>query len=356
MKVSLKLARSVLRVSVILLLQASGSFIPKEARAADKPADKETVKKVRIGFAMDTLKEERWQRDRDMFVAKAKELGAEVLVQAANGNASMQVSQAENLLTQNVDILVVVPANAVTAASIVDKAHKAGKKVLSYDRLIRNADVDLYISFDNEEVGRMQAQYLVQRAPKGNYVLIGGSPTDNNAKMFRDGQMQVIKPLVDKGDIKIVTDQWAKDWQSSEALKLTENALTRSNNNVQAVVASNDGTAGGVVAALAQQKLAGKVLVSGQDADLAGCQRIVEGTQSMTVYKPIRLIAEKAAEVAIAMAKGTASFSEARPVNNGKKEVPSILLKPVQVDKANMDETIIKDGFHKKSDVYKNVK
>lgn len=337
-----------MRFSMIVSLLGLFAF----SHAGSSPA---ADKKIRIGFAMDTLKEERWQRDRDMFVARAKELGAEVLVQAANGNASMQISQAENLLTQGVDILVVVPSNAVTAASIVDKAHKAGKKVLSYDRLIKNADVDMYISFDNEEVGRMQARYLVERAPKGNYVLIGGSPTDNNAKMFRDGQMQVLKSLVDKGDIKIVTDQWAKDWQSSEALKHTENALTKSNNNIQAVVASNDGTAGGVIAALSQQKLAGKVLVSGQDADLAGCQRVVEGTQSMTVYKPIKLIATRGAELAIAMAKGETNPAELKNVNNGKKEVPSLLLKPVGVDKNNMDETVIKDGFHTKADVYKNV-
>jgi D-xylose transport system substrate-binding protein len=314
------------------------------------------AKKIKIGFAMDTLKEERWQRDRDMFVAKAKELGADVLVQAANGNASMQISQAENLLTQNVDVLVVVPANAVTAAAIVDKAHKAGKKVLSYDRLIKNADVDLYISFDNEEVGRLQAKYLTDRAPKGNYVLIGGSPTDNNAKMFRDGQMQILKPFVDKGEIKIVVDQWAKDWQASEALKHTENALTRSKNDIQAVVASNDGTAGGVIAALGQQKLAGKVLVSGMDADLAACQRVAEGTQSMTVYKPITVISARAAELAVALANNSPMGADIRKVNNGKKDVPAVLLKPIQVDKSNLDATIIKDGFHKKADVYKNVK
>lgn len=336
-----------MKVSKLMFLAVCAGSFASVGLSADK--------KLKIGFAMDTLKEERWQRDRDMFLAKAKELGAEVLVQAANGNASMQISQAENLLTQNVDILVVVPSNAVTAATIVDKAHKAGKKVLSYDRLIKNADVDMYISFDNEEVGRMQASYLVSKAPKGQYLLIGGSPTDNNAKMFRDGQMQVLKPLIDKGDIKIAGDQWAKDWQSSEALKHTENALTKTGNKLDAVVASNDGTAGGVIAALSQQKLAGKVLVSGQDADLAGCQRIVEGTQSMTVYKPIKLIAERAAELAIEMAKGQATSKDLRMVNNGKKDVPSILLKPVQVDKANMDDTVIKDGFHKKADVYKNV-
>jgi D-xylose transport system substrate-binding protein len=336
--------RSIISLALVALSLHSGVSLAVDA------------KKIKIGFSMDTLKEERWQRDRDMFVAKAKELGADVLVQAANGNASMQISQAENLLTQNVDVLVVVPANAVTAAAIVDKAHKAGKKVISYDRLIKNADVDLYISFDNEEVGRMQAKYLVDRAPKGNYVLIGGSPTDNNAKMFRDGQMQVLKPLVDKGGIKIVVDQWAKDWQASEALKHTENALTRTKNDVQAVVASNDGTAGGVIAALSQQKLAGKVLVSGMDADLAACQRVAEGSQAMTVYKPIKVISDKAAELAVAVAKNEAIKGDIRKVNNGKKDVDSILLKPIQVDKANLDSTVIKDGFHKKDDVYKNVK
>jgi D-xylose transport system substrate-binding protein len=174
--------------------------------------------------------------------------------------------------------------------------------------------------------------------------------------MLRDGQMQVLKPFVDKGDIKIVVDQWAKDWQASEALKHTENALTRTKNNIQAVVVSNDGTAGGVIAALSQQKLAGKVLVSGMDADLAACQRVAEGTQSMTVYKPITLISQKAAELAVTLAKNAALPSDLRKVNNGKKDVSSVLLKPIQVDKSNLDATIIKDGFHKKADVYKNVK
>lgn len=202
-------------------------------------------------------------------------------------------------------------------------------------------------------MGRLQAKYLIERAPKGNYVLIGGSPTDNNAKMFRDGQMQVLKPFVDRGEIKIVVDQWAKDWQASEALKHTENALTRSNNNIQAVVASNDGTAGGVIAALGQQKLAGKVLVSGMDADLAACQRVVDGTQSMTVYKPIKVIAQKAAEVAVLTARNTTLDQPLRKVNNGKKDVDSILLAPLQVDRANLEATVIKDGFHSKGDVFK---
>jgi D-xylose transport system substrate-binding protein len=316
--------------------------------------EKESNGPIRIGFSMDSLQLERWQRDRDLFTQRARELGAEVLVQSADGNDSVQVRQAENLLTQGVDILVVVPHNGEIAASIVNSAKQQNVPVLAYDRIIRNSDVDFYISFDNVKVGELQAKYLVDRAPKGNYVLIGGSPTDNNARMFRQGQMNVLQPAIDHGQIKIVADQWAKDWLPSEALRHTENALTQANNNVVAVVASNDSTAGGVVQALEEQKLAGKVLVSGQDADLAACQRIVKGTQSMTVYKPIKPLATHAAEIAVALAKHQSVDANGK-VNNGSKDVASFLLDPVVVDKSNIVQTVIKDGFLKMEDVYKNL-
>jgi D-xylose transport system substrate-binding protein len=238
------------------------------------------------------------------------------------------------------------------AATIVDAAKRQNIPVISYDRLIRNSIPDLYISFDNEKVGELQAKYLLDRAPKGNYILIGGAPTDNNAKLLREGQLKILQPSIDKGDIKIVADQWAKDWLADEALKHTENALTQNNNDVVAVVASNDSTAGGVVEALRPQGLAGKVLVSGQDADLAALQRVAAGTQSMTVYKPILQIAPRAAEAAIALAKKE-KLQTARTVNNGKGDIPSILLEPITVDKSNIDDTVIKDGYQKKEDIYK---
>jgi D-xylose transport system substrate-binding protein len=312
-------------------------------------------KKVRIGFSMDTLKEARWNRDRDLFVEKARELGAEVLVQAANGDDALQNSQAENLLTQGVDVLVVVPHNAKTAATIVDSAHRSNVPVISYDRLILDSDVDVYISVDPTRVGELQSEYAMKHKPKGNYVLIGGAPTDNNARLVRDGQMKVLKPGMDGGDIKVVADQWAKDWQPVEALKIMENALTRNNNAVDAVVASNDGTAGGAIQALGEQKLSGKVLVTGQDADLAACQRIVAGTQTMTVYKPIKALAHRAAEVAVQMAKKQPLTGASRTTHNGKKDVPSILLEPVAVDKSNLDATVIAEGFQKKEDVYREM-
>jgi len=303
---------------------------------------------------MDTLKEERWQRDRDLFVERAKELGADVLVQSADGDDKVQTQQAENLLTQGVNVLVVIPHNGEVAASIVEASHRQNVPVVSYDRLIRNSEPDLYISFDNEKVGELQARYLIERAPKGNYVLIGGAPTDNNATLFRKGQMNILKPAVDRGDIKIVADQWARDWLASEALRHTENALTQANNNVVAVVASNDGTAGGAIQALEEQKLAGKVLVSGQDADLAALQRIIAGTQSMTVYKPVAQLARRAAEAAVALARHERVESTSA-INNGKVDVPSVLLEPLVVDKKNIVDTVIKDGYQKLEDVYRNV-
>jgi D-xylose transport system substrate-binding protein len=200
----------------------------------------------------------------------------------------------------------------------------------------------------------MQAQYCLERAPKGNYVLVGGAPTDNNALLLREGQMKVLKPAVDRGDIKIISDQFAREWQASVALNITENALTQTNNDIVAVVASNDGTAGGVIQALEAQGLAGKVVVSGQDADLAALQRIAEGKQSMTVYKPIKPLAYSAVESAIKLARKEKLDAKAT-VNNGKLDVPAILQEPVAVDKNNIISTVVKDGFQKLEDIFKNV-
>ncbi|WP_028986794.1 D-xylose ABC transporter substrate-binding protein [Thermicanus aegyptius] len=315
--------------------------------------DTET-KKIKIGMSIDDLRLERWQHDRDFFVQRAKELGADVIVQSANGDDAQQLAQVENMLSQGVDVMVIIPHSSDAMAAAVDAAKKEGVPVLAYDRLINNSDVDVYVSFDNVRVGEMQAEYLVKQVPKGNYFLLGGSPTDNNAKLFRQGQMNILQPYIDRGDIKIVGDQWAKDWQADAALQIMENALTANNNKIDAVVASNDSTAGGAIQALAAQGLAGKVVISGQDADLAACQRIVEGTQSMTVYKPIKLLATTSAEVAIDLANGKPIKTQGK-INNGKIDVPAVLLTPIQVDKQNMMDTIIKDGFHPFEEVYKNV-
>lgn len=309
------------------------------------------AKDIKIGMAIDDLRLERWQKDRDIFVKKAESLGADVFVQSANGNEETQMSQIENMINRGVDVLVIIPYNGQVLSNVIAEAKREGIKVLAYDRMINNADIDFYISFDNEKVGELQAQSLVQRVPQGNYFLMGGSPVDNNAKLFRAGQMNVLKPLIDSGKIKVVGDQWADAWLPENALKIMENALTANNNKIDAVVASNDATAGGAIQALAAQGLSGKVAISGQDADLAAIKRIVAGTQTMTVYKPISKLANDAAEIAVTLGKGEQPESNAK-LNNGLKDVPSYLLTPIQVDKNNIDSTVIADGFHKKSDIY----
>lgn len=327
---------------------AGGSSPASNGRADQNDPDR----KIRIGFAMDALKQERWQKDRDLFLARAAELGAEVILQTADGNDDAQLKQVESLLTQGIDVLVIVPHNAEVAGAMVEMAKKQGVPVVSYDRLVRNSQPDLYVSFDNERVGELQAKYLFDKQPTGNYILIGGAPTDNNAALLRKGQLNILQGAIDSGAIKIVADQWAKEWLAEEALKHTENALTQNNNDVVAVVVSNDGTAGGVVEALKSQNLAGKVLVSGQDAELAALQRVLAGTQTMTVYKPISRLAPAAVEAAIALARKQRP-NTTRTVNNGTIDVPSILIEPIPVDKNNLDETVIKDGFQKREDVYR---
>jgi D-xylose transport system substrate-binding protein len=302
------------------------------------------AKNPKIGFSIDDLRLERWTRDRDYFTQAAEKLGAKVYVQSADASEQRQIAQIENLISRGVDVLVIVPYNATVLNNAIREAKKAKIKVVSYDRLILGADVDAYISFDNTTVGELQAQSLVQLKPKGNYYLLGGAPTDNNAKMLREGQLKVLKPLVDKGDIKVVGQQWVKDWSASEAMAIVENALTANGNKIDAVVASNDATAGGAIQALAAQKLAGKVAVSGQDADLAAVRRVIAGTQSMTVYKPLKEIASNAARLAVQLVRNEKPAFNAK-MNNNFKQVDTVLLKPVLLNKANVD-ILVKDGFY----------
>ena len=314
----------------------------------------EDANPIRIGFAMDTFLEERWMRDREFFKEAVEALGAEVEIVAAYGDDALQISQAETLIQSGVDILVIVPHNAEAAAAIVHKAHLAGIKVIAYDRLVKNADLDLYVSFDNERVGEMQAEAITALVPRGNYVFIGGAITDNNAHLLKKGVFNVLGPYIERGDITIVYDQWTKDWTPANAHANMEEALRTTNQKIDAVIVANDATAGGVIEALVTAELAGHVPVSGQDADLAGVQRIVEGTQTMTVYKPIPILSQEIAKLAFAMAKGEEVFTE-RKVNNGKIEVPSVLITPIAVDESNLDSTIIFDGFHSFEDVYNGI-
>jgi D-xylose transport system substrate-binding protein len=332
MKLSTILSSTILAAAVALPMAAQAS--------ADKPV---------IGFSIDDLRVERWARDRDYFIAAAKEVGASVIVTSADANEQKQVNQVENLISQKVDAIAIVPMNSQVFGEVIDEAHKAGIKILSYDRLILNADEDAYISFDNERVGFLQAEAVLKAVPEGNYYLLGGAPTDNNAKLLRAGQEKAIQAAVDAGKVKVVGSQWVKEWSPTEALSIMENALTAADNKIDAVIASNDGTAGGAIQALAAQGLAGKVAISGQDADLAAIKRVIDGTQTVTVYKPLQLIASEAAKLSVKMVKGEPVEFNAK-LDNGKKEVDSLLLTPIPLTKENVMK-VVEDGFYTKEQV-----
>lgn len=312
--------------------------------------------KTRIGFAMATTKEERWQRDKEAFEAHCKELNVNCVITVADNKADKQANDVDNLLTQGIDVLVIAPQDATQAASMVEKAKAQGVPVISYDRLINSDKIDLYVSHQVPVIGRKIAEYALQKVPKGNYIMVYGSSTDNNAVIMKKEQLAVLQPAIDRKDITIKADQFITDWKPEEALKMVENALTQYNNDIQAVVVSNDGMAGGVISALQKQGLTGKVLVTGQDAQKDALQNIAEGKQTMTIYKPIIPLANAAVEAAIKLAKKE-TLTDAKPFRNDtlNKDIPAILLEIIVVDKDNLMTTVIKDGFAKYEDVYANV-
>lgn len=346
----------ILLACVLFLMACVGAPNEQATNGGKGQTSKDPNRILKIGFAMDTVKEERWQRDRAAFEAHCKELNVNCVITVANNDSNRQTNDVDNLLTQNIDALVIAPHDATQAAAMVEKAKAQGVPVISYDRLINSDKLDLYISHQVPVIGRKIAEYALQKVPKGNYVMVYGASTDNNAVIMQREQLAVLQPAIDRGDIKIVANQFVNDWKPELALNFVENALTQNNDKIDAVVASNDGMAGGVISALDKKHLTGKVLVTGQDAQKDALQRIAEGKQTMTVYKPIIPLANSAVEAAIKLAKketltGTAMFKN----DTIGKEIPAILLEVQVVDKDNLMQTVIKDGYAKFEDVYANV-
>lgn len=352
MKIKLRDVVLVLLTLILLvLLVLLGNRIYKYYEASKYVDDTSDKNVIKIGFSLGTLKEERWVKDRDIFMAKAKELGAEVFVQNANNDDEDQLKQVKYLLDKKIDVLVIVPNDLKKASAAVEMAKKAGVKVISYDRLVLNSNVDLYISFDNVKVGKLMAEYLIKRYPKGNYLIINGATNDNNTKMIKEGYDSVLLPKVKSGDIRILGEEWTPNWMSEYAFQSTEKYI-QENYKIDAIIAGDDGLANGIIEALSEHRLAGKVAVVAQDADLAACQRIIEGTQLMTIYKPIDKLAGDAAKLAVKLAKGE-KLNVGNTIYDGKYNVPYYKLEPIAVDKTNIDDTVIKDGFHSRDDVYR---
>jgi D-xylose transport system substrate-binding protein len=348
--------KSVLVAASLALSIIIGLVLRRDSGAANVAAPGQ--KRIQIGLSLDTLKEARWGRDRDAFKKRAEELGADVVVLSANSDDNTQIKDVESLITTQVDVIVIVPHDGKAMAKAVSLAHAAGIPVLAYDRLITDSDLDLYITFDNRRVGALQAQFILERLKDRSkdkpirMVRIYGSKTDHNAFMFKEGQDSALEKAIAAGVVQVVHEDWADDWKPENAKRIMNAALTKNGREIDAVLASNDGTAGGAIQALREDGIAGKVIVTGQDAELVACQRIVGGEQSMTIYKPVEQLARRATEVAVALVKGKPVIAQ-DATDNGKLKVPSIFHDVVTVTKENLDQTVIADGFHTHDAIYK---
>ncbi len=354
-----KLFRSLMIVSVIIVLalvlaacQAAGGGKPK------------------VGISMSDFATERWKPESDLLKAQLEAKGYEVLVQEANHDPKLQNDQIDNMISQGVKGLIIVAEDGDAAATAVQKAAKAGVKVIAYDRLIKDPAIAGYLSFDNTEVGRNEADGVMKWLDKNfdfskgpaKVMMMGGSPTDNNAILVRKGQTEVVDPYVKDGKVEIVADQWVDNWDAANALKIMENVLTAQGNKIDAVVASNDGTALGALQALKAQGLAGKVPISGQDATADGCNSIAKGEQTVTVLKDIRNLAPAAVEMMDALIKGSSypnlkSFTLADLTNDPSKQgnIMAYFLPVEQVNKDNVYEKCVKNGFQSYDAVYRDI-
>lgn len=309
------------------------------------------AEKVKIGFVLSTLQEERYQKDQKYFLEAAQRLGFEPVLVSANNNEQTQTAKVENLLSQGVKALIIQPVNSEAAGNLVKLAHEDKVPVVAYDRLIKNANVDFYVTQNGFQVGALQAEAAVKATGgKGNYVILMGQAGHSIANEITRGVDSVLSKYP---NVKVVVKRSHNSWSPQEAMATVENALTQYKNKIDAVLANNSGMANGAIQAVAEQKLTGKVFIAGADADLAAIKNIVAGRQQFEVLKDIKPLAEKSAEVAFKLAKGEQVKGETE-VDNGSGKVPTINTPVYPVTKANLDERIFKSGFHTKQAVYGN--
>ena len=339
--------------SILLLAVALISGFASSAQAADKP---------KIGLSFSDFATERWARERDEMTKLLNDAGFDVISQEANHDAKLQNDQIKNMVTQGAKVVIVVAEDGDSAATAVEEVAKKGVKVIAYDRLIKTSKIAAYVSFDNVDVGRNQAKGVLAVKDSGNFVLLGGSPTDNNAHLFRAGQMEVLNPHIKSGKIKVVADQWVENWDPANAKKLMENILTATGKKFDAVVASNDGTALGALEAMKTAGMAGKVPISGQDATEAGCNSIARGELTVTILKDTRQLTPLATKLAGQLAKGEkdlglSPFKLAELTGNKKMTgtVPCKFLQVFQVTKENVKKLVVDSGFQTYEGVYKDV-
>jgi D-xylose transport system substrate-binding protein len=348
----------------------AGEAAPAAEEAA--PAEAPAGEPIKVGLSFSDFATERWKNEEVLIRGLLEERGYEVLSQEANQDVKLQNDQIDNMVSQGAQALIIVAQDGDAAVTSVDKAAEAGVKAIAYDRLIKSPNIAGYISFNNTEVGRQQADGVMKALDIENWdveangparvVMLGGSPTDNNAILFRQGQMEVVQPYVDEGKVEIVADQWVENWDAANALKLMENILTSINNDVDAVVASNDGTALGALQALKAQGLAGQVPISGQDATADGCNSIVKGELTVSILKDIRNLGPISVDMVDALLKGEPvegleEYTMAELTNDPSKEgnVMALFLPVEQVNADNAFDLCVANGFQSFDDVFRDI-
>ncbi len=344
-----KLFKMGIFIIVLIIVFSLFGCSNKEIDEKNNTEDDEIV----VGFSLGTLMEDRWIRDRDIFMSKASSEGIKVIVKNANKDSELQYTQVTQMLEQGIDVLVIAPNDSVNEIRCVQAAKEKNIPVISYDRLVYNSDVDAYISFDNTSVGMIMANHLVENVPKGGYMIISGSQNDSNSEMIYEGAMSVLKPYIEKGDIEILAETWVNGWIRESAYEFLSEELKKDNTRkeLKAIICGNDSLAWGAIDALAEQRIAEQVQVTGQDADLVACQRVVTGKQALTVYKPIKNLVEKTVEICLALINGEVFISDGT-IDNGGYKVPYIYIDVEAVTMDTIEETVIKDGFHQYEDIY----
>jgi D-xylose transport system substrate-binding protein len=320
-----------------------------------EPAKNPGSKRVTIGFsvATDTFIIERWIKDIKVFSGAAQTLGAQVIVQLSAGGTREQIAQINYMVNQKIDILVVIANDTEALSGTIKQIRDAGIPVVAYDRMIMGVPLDAYISFDSREVGRQLGRALVKAVPQGRYLLVNGSVKDSNSYEVNVGVHEILDPAIKAKNIQVEREIWLNDWSFDETLEKV-GAIFEETIAIDAVSCANDQIAAAVIKLLSERRLAGKVTVVGQDAELISCQYIVEGLQFMTVYKPIGKLASRAAELVMAIAHKQEHPPDVLLDNRSGTLVPSYIEAPVAVYKQNMD-VVIRDGFHTYEDVYRNL-
>ena len=341
----------------LFLLVVGGIFI-RYFQNPERPLPPDEEEGYTIGLSFDSLVVERWQRDMETFVSYANEKQINVNVQIANDDVELQKKQIKALIQAKVDLLVILPSKFDAFVEELRMAEREGIKVIAYDRLLTGGAIDLYLSFDDKRIGENLANEVLEgigQTPDGKkkIVIINGDPDDFNSKLINEG----IKNRFDQSDpdsVDIIAEVWATGWREGKAFDIIEKTLNQGM-RIDGIIAANDTLATGAIQALAERSLAGEVVVAGQDAELSACQRIIEGTQRATIYKPINAMSRAAVDYGLLLMQDqTIDYHESIDNDYQGNVVPYVKLETIVVDQENMDEIIIESGFHDRHSVYIN--